>query len=113
MHHAYPLECVYPHQGATLNPLTESEWLSETGQDTQASEDEVSKHIADDTCAVSADCAEDPALPWDTAEELLVRDDTRHSQMTPSGSHWQLPTWPCIVVVAGLALVGLWMRITG
>merc|ERR1719203_6006 len=33
MHHAYPLECPYPHTGGTTQPLTPDEWMDETGKD--------------------------------------------------------------------------------
>merc|ERR1719476_930684 len=33
MHHAYPLECPYPHAGGTTRPLTPDEWMDENDKD--------------------------------------------------------------------------------
>merc|ERR1719278_228960 len=31
MHHAYPLECPYPHAAGTTSPLAPDEWIDESG----------------------------------------------------------------------------------
>merc|ERR1719384_1558468 len=33
MHHAFPLECPYPHAAGTTTPLTPDEWMDEAGAD--------------------------------------------------------------------------------
>merc|ERR1719346_468205 len=33
MHHAFPLECPYPHAAGTTTPLTADEWMDESGTD--------------------------------------------------------------------------------
>merc|ERR1719517_101226 len=33
MHHAYPLECPYPHAAGTTQPITPDEWMEERGVD--------------------------------------------------------------------------------
>lgn len=81
MHHAYPRECPYPHLVGTTSPQTPDEWMRETGQNTQASQEEMKKLVASDTC-MDADgkfgCTETQAggseLPWSEAEELFVND---------------------------------------
>jgi len=77
MHHAYPLECPYPHERGTASPLTRSEWIAETGSTTQATLAEKHVHISNDLCQISAQggvlCREEDthALPWSENEELL------------------------------------------
>jgi len=79
MHHAYPLECPYPHEMGKINPLTRGEWMKETGQETEkATTEEMLAHIAKDTCAIDAqghvhcDEEESTELPWTDTEELLT-----------------------------------------
>jgi len=77
LHHAYPLECPYPHEAGTTNPKA---W---TGQDSdQASDDEMMRHVRADVCAINPegkiDCGEESTeLPWSTAEELLISGPAR------------------------------------
>merc|ERR1719251_843993 len=33
MHHAFPMECPYPHAAGTTTPLTPEEWMDESGAD--------------------------------------------------------------------------------
>merc|ERR1719439_268676 len=41
MHHAYPLECPYPHTAGTTQPLTQDEFMELTGaEDVMHSEEE-------------------------------------------------------------------------
>mmetsp|Transcript_62126 Transcript_62126/g.201462 ORF Transcript_62126/g.201462 Transcript_62126/m.201462 type:complete len:562 (+) Transcript_62126:226-1911(+) len=81
MHHAYPRECPYPHEVGSTSPQTPDEWMSQTGQDdSQASQDEMRKAVAADSCGISwgpgsasqaKDCGGDSELPWNANEELL------------------------------------------
>jgi len=75
MHHAYPLECPYPHEEG-INPQTASEWME--GGETEASESEMQKHLDNDMCAVNwqgrADCEEESTeLPWIMKERLIAQ----------------------------------------
>lgn len=78
MHHAYPLECPYPHELGVANPQTPDEWMKETGHKSEvASTEEMAELVALDTCAVDSsgkpDCADEtPDLPWTDSEELLT-----------------------------------------
>jgi hypothetical protein len=70
LHHAYPLDCPYPHEAGTINPEL---W---TGSDKdKATAEERKKHIEEDTCAVNfegkIDCGETAELPWNMNEELI------------------------------------------
>mmetsp|Transcript_27744 Transcript_27744/g.79688 ORF Transcript_27744/g.79688 Transcript_27744/m.79688 type:complete len:687 (-) Transcript_27744:46-2106(-) len=87
MHHAYPRECPYPHEGG-VNPQTPNEWMQEAGQEQEAraSEAEVREILGD--CAASgangAPCRpaahadsnaqmQHAELPWTDSEVLLAR----------------------------------------
>lgn len=79
MHHAYPLECPFPHELGAVNPLTRGEWMKESGQESEkASKEEMAEHIASDTCAFNpdggaADCEGETAdIAWSDKEELLT-----------------------------------------
>uniref|UniRef100_A0A7S1M827 EF-hand domain-containing protein n=1 Tax=Alexandrium catenella TaxID=2925 RepID=A0A7S1M827_ALECA len=93
MHHAYPRECPYPHEG-DVNPQTPDEWMKEeVGQeegsqateprssDARASEAEVRKILgscatagADGApCSAAATSVPHKDLPWSDAEVLLAR----------------------------------------
>jgi len=116
MHHAYPRECPYPHEGG-VNPQTPDEWMREAGgeeeqqRDARASKDEVRRLLGD--CATagadgkrcsggkSAD-APNADLPWSDTEILL---GSRPSRGTESSA------WPLLgqlfVLVALLAFLYL------
>merc|ERR1740121_3223966 len=50
MHHAYPLECMYPHESGTALPQTAEEWMERTGEQTQeASAEEMQRQVEADT----------------------------------------------------------------
>jgi hypothetical protein len=70
MHHAYPLECPFPHLSGTTNPQTPDEWLDATGEETMATEEEMAIHIEDKPSTHDKMDAE--TLPWLPEEELLV-----------------------------------------
>merc|ERR1719277_358382 len=55
MHHAYPLECPYPHAAGTSQPLTPDEWMDESGAlEIQATRGERESHIKRGALAVEA-----------------------------------------------------------
>jgi len=75
MHHAYPLECPYPHISGTTNPQSPNEWLESTGSEASATDEEMADHVkkGDEQRAGSAGEEEEEAtLPWAHEEELLV-----------------------------------------
>jgi len=70
LHHAYPLECPYPHVAGTTSPLTPSEWMDETGEDELALSEQdrqliVTKYKKQAPRATAQD------LPWSFEEELV------------------------------------------
>jgi len=71
LHHAYPLECPFPHEAGVTNGQL---WTG--SEEDQASEAEMKKHVEADTCAVNwegkIDCGEESKeLPWSMSEHLL------------------------------------------
>merc|ERR1719282_66868 len=78
LHHAYPLECPYPHLSGTTNPLLAEQFVAATGAEAEkASTEEIMEHIASDSCAITAEghvkCADESAeIPWSDTEELLT-----------------------------------------
>eukprot|EP00929_Paragymnodinium_shiwhaense_P013482 TRINITY_DN121328_c0_g1_i1.p1 TRINITY_DN121328_c0_g1~~TRINITY_DN121328_c0_g1_i1.p1 ORF type:complete len:589 (-),score=133.24 TRINITY_DN121328_c0_g1_i1:157-1923(-) len=76
LHHAYPRECPFPHEATSTSPLTPDEWMKETGNsDSQASEEEMLKHIIPDDSCPAEGCPkageDEDGLPWNPLEELL------------------------------------------
>jgi len=113
MHHAFPRECPYPHEVGTTTPATPDEWIEKTGAaDSQASTEEMMRHVESDTCSSDAphDCADEtPDLPWSDAEQLL-NVAVRPARQTPT--RWSmssvLVTLSFIsVVIGGLTVVSL------
>jgi hypothetical protein len=78
MHHAYPLECPYPHASGTFRPETQDEWMEKTGaEDITATEE--------DRTAFSKLHKPVPAeLPWMQLEELV----SQHKQARGGQSQW-------------------------
>jgi len=75
MHHAFPLECPFPHISGTTNPQTSVEWLKATGEDTSATEQDMLAHVKK-AKTLKANRTDDqdeiPDLPWAHDEELLT-----------------------------------------
>jgi len=75
MHHAFPMECPYPHEAGTTSPQTAAEWMERTGSEAHVSEEEMRK-VVEDACAADgsgeASAEVEPELPWTDAEELLT-----------------------------------------
>jgi len=68
MHHAFPLECPYPHASGTTTPLTPDEWMDESGADEVAAPvDERESYMRREKPQERMD-----ALPWMAVEELVV-----------------------------------------
>merc|ERR1719162_925426 len=50
MHHAFPRECPFPHEGGNVSPQTPNEWLQESGHETsEASVAAMEAHVDGDT----------------------------------------------------------------
>jgi len=107
MHHAYPLECPFPHELGAVNPLTRGEWMTESGQESEkASKEEMADHIASDTCAFNpdggaADCdGETAEIAWSDKEELLT-------WRPQGGLAEQGPSISTSITACALAAIGL------
>jgi len=107
MHHAFPRECPYPHEGA--NPQTPDEWLRETGQDDiRATDDEVRQILGE--CATPGSCtgqagenvSEVRELLWTHTEKLLAAPHVPSSVPIGSFLHTLLVI-AAVFVVLGVA----------
>lgn len=76
LHHAYPRECPYPHLSGTTSQHTSSEWLQESGNSGEATEEEMRQFTevsnSTDSESVQESLAVEEILAWSTDEELLV-----------------------------------------
>merc|ERR1719512_638422 len=73
MHHAYPLECRFPHVIGATNRLSSDEWMDEMDIDSaEASEDEMSMLVKFEEHDAMTPEAKAEALPWSIAEELVA-----------------------------------------
>jgi len=71
MHHAYPLECSFPHAAGAITPLTANEWLDESGhEEVAAAEGERRRFVKASPPSLHAAGAD--SLPWMPTEELVV-----------------------------------------
>jgi len=71
MHHAYPLECPYPHASGTMSPLTPDEWMDLSGQNEVAADRGDRVRLIQHQKA--AEDRPEAALPWTVHEELVMR----------------------------------------
>uniref|UniRef100_A0A7S1M883 EF-hand domain-containing protein n=1 Tax=Alexandrium catenella TaxID=2925 RepID=A0A7S1M883_ALECA len=109
MHHAYPRECPFPHEGGS-NPLTPDEWMREAGEgQARVSEEEVRKILgtcattgADGPCGADAGELESAELPWTDAEILLV--DVKQLGASPV---WAVVVKVCLLLML-LPLAGIY-----
>lgn len=85
MHHAFPRECQYPHEGGVGRQSLE-DWLGDAGNSVQTSDEERKKQVESDVCSVGVDgkieCGdEDLELPWSPVEELMTPIVVVHHQV--------------------------------
>jgi hypothetical protein len=76
MHHAFPRECAYPHLSGTTSQQSSTEWIAESGNPSEATEEEMLQFTQAANSTVD-ESAQDPTavedlLVWSTEEELLV-----------------------------------------
>jgi len=78
MHHAFPHECPYPHLSDTTNQQTADQWLSESGIDSTATEEEMMQftNFTKSASPQEAEQVPEEITQWSYEEELLVE---RHS----------------------------------
>lgn len=89
MHHAYPRECQYPHEGGSVSRQSVDDWMRDTGNSMQISEEDRKKQVESDTCTVGFDgkleCGEeDVELPWSPVEELMTPVVVFHQNVPPA-----------------------------
>jgi hypothetical protein len=79
LHHAFPIECPFPHMSGSTRPRTADEWLKETGASAALSKDEQERLTRDtakwESLATTKDLeggSLEETLPWLTDEELVA-----------------------------------------
>jgi len=73
MHHAYPLECRFPHVVGATNRISPDEWMDEVDIDSaQVSEEEMLTLVRLEEQHATTPGAKSEALPWTTVEELVA-----------------------------------------
>jgi len=94
MHHAFPRECPYPHLSGTTSQQTSNEWIAESGNSAEATEEEMLQFMevanSTDSSAVDEPIAVEDLLTWSVEEELLVvRQKVRLARNSGLGSAYQ------------------------
>jgi len=106
MHHAYPLECPYPHESGTMSPLSPDEWMQATGLgQVQASRGHRLQHIEEKEAVTEA---KSEALPWTVQEELVV-----HSKLPQAKQGGQAMWRELAALMAVVALAASLLRLSG
>jgi len=76
LHHAYPRECPYPHVSGTTQPRGPDEYEQHTGQESTATEEEMTRHVEETRARLPADSEEVQdglcSPMWTMQEELVV-----------------------------------------
>jgi len=105
MHHAYPLECAYPHASGTTRPQTQDEWIEDTGaEDITATEED---RLAF-TKLQKPKPVQNAELPWMQLEELV----TQHKRARAGQGRWARKAAAFAAVMAMAAsIAGIWSRL--
>lgn len=81
MHHAYPLECPFPHEVGTFSPMTAEEWMDSTGLQDVAAPRAEREMFVNAVAKASYELGGGAPLPWTGVEEL-VQTHTEQPKMT-------------------------------
>merc|ERR1719401_267592 len=76
MHHAFPLECPYPHASGTTISQTTPRGLEGTGEEALATEEEMESFINNTSMSINDTMVSDTLL-WSSDEELLIERPVR------------------------------------
>lgn len=105
LHHAFPRECPYPHLSGTTSQQTTDEYLAESGDVGEATEEEMRQYMIEnsttDNTADSESVAVEELLEWSTVEELLV---VRHEPQLAGATSTRATLRSFIMVVAACSL---------
>merc|ERR1719416_185212 len=107
MHHAYPLECPYPHVAGTTRPQTQDEWIEETGQE-DISATEVARLALSKLQKPKP--VQNAELPWMQLEELV----TQHKRGRGGQGRWssvrKVAAFAAVLAMAA-SIAGMWSRL--
>jgi len=114
LHHAFPLDCPFPHEAGVATFESPEEWTARTGETNSKTVEEILAHVAADTCTIhpdgKPDCGEeDLDLPWSMTEELLAPPLAHLSQESQAGTPWVAVA----AVLFALAALAAWPLVRG
>lgn len=107
MHHAYPLECPYPHVADTTSPVTQDQWMELTGADDITATEEERLRFSKMKKPLQASAE----LPWVHAEEL-VGHHKLHKRPTAASSGRKVAAFAAVLAFAA-AIAGAASRFVG
>lgn len=99
MHHAFPLECPYPHIAGTTSPTVAEDFMQKEGADVLASKSEIMEIMSK-----TPDKHDSVELPWSSHEELFI------SRPTGSGSARESVNGLLFAGVAGVLCTAVSIR---
>jgi hypothetical protein len=102
LHHAYPLECPFPHVVGTTSSVTAEEWEVENGVISTASDDEMDSYISRASAGAAAFKVDEGGVaPWSFDEELVL------GRTSSSGMSWLAVSSSMRIVILVVASVSL------
>jgi hypothetical protein len=104
LHHAYPLECPFPHVVGTTSSLTAEEWEIENGIVSTATDDEMDRYVSRGSTVTGDFKTDEGVAPWSFEEQLVL------GRTSSSGMSWSaLSSSPLSlrIVILGIASVSL------
>merc|ERR1719356_432850 len=114
LHHAYPLECPYPHLSGTTKPVTALDYIQKTGASTEATHEEIADILNKSSTTRAHGIAQDvearPELPWSSEEELFVCHQEK-SEMDRNGNEVLSAFRGIAPVVAALSMAFVFVRL--
>jgi len=110
MHHAFPLECPFPHARGTIIPMNREDWELLQGS-SEATQADISKRIEEDTCSVDSHgnvgcgAAASVKIPWSRQEEVISLHESSRDANDSKGSKICMPTFVLCLLGALLAVL--------
>jgi len=105
MHHAYPLECPFPHVAGTTSSLTADDWEIENGVASVANDEEMSQYVARASALAEEAKIDGGVAPWSFEEELLLGRTSSHGTTWSRVTSMPVSMRIVILVIASASLL--------
>jgi len=105
MHHAYPLECPFPHVAGTTSSLTADEWEIENGVASVANDEEMSQYVVRASALAEEAKIDGGVAPWSFEEELLLGRTSSHGTTWSRVTSMPVSMRIVILVIASASLL--------